>query len=376
MRNLYFSTTCIALILTVTIVSGCKSDINNDDVFIQCEHDTELRGNRTIAFDILDFNEKGDFGENFDIAKGELNAGFIQRLQPWNAFENSQSGVYNGHAMELYEILNGFSESTGASLSLIITPIDIPGRFLPADLSTLKFDNPIVIERFNSLIDAIFNPNNGVINPERVIALSVGNEIDHYAWISNNDQVSDYKEFLEGIRPRINSCGIPLYFTVTLYGTINNSSPWVDLASVVDKVSFTYYTINNDFSVKSPDLVFSDLQVSVSKFPEMELFLQEVGYPSSTHLKSSESMQAQFFCNFFKAWDLHRGQIPYVSILRLNVVSEASARETAHSYGVPGNKSFIKYIRAIGIRTWEGNGIDKMAFDVIKNEIEQRDWLW
>lgn len=108
---------------------------------------------------------------NYGIATDQLKGNFIQLLQPWNAFENNQAGVYDGAAMQLFQTLDNFAGSSGAQLSLIITPIDIPGRFLPAYLSDKKFNDPLVIESFNNLIDRLFNPVNGVVNPTRVIAL-------------------------------------------------------------------------------------------------------------------------------------------------------------------------------------------------------------
>lgn len=356
-------------LLLLSLVS-CKKEEPVEEFTLTAEK----RENRTIAYDILDFTETGDFGMNFGIASGQLKSGFIQLLQPWNAFENSEAGVYDGEAMQLFETLNDFAGSTGTQLSLIITPIDIPGRFTPAFLSDKKFNDPLVIESFNSLIDRLFNPDNGVVNPTRVIALSVGNEIDHYNWAANNDQISEYKEFLQAIKPKVNSYGISLHFTGTLYGMTQPGDIWTDVANVADKVSITYYPINADFTVKSPDIVFNDINTLTTKFSGMELFFQEVGYPSSTDLNSNEDKQAEFFCKFFSAWDSHKDQIEHVSILRLNDVSLASAQATAVTYGIPGNEKFIEYIRTLGIRTWEKKGTNKMAFDVIEQELNRRDW--
>ena len=66
--------------------------------------------------------------------------------------------------------------------------------------------------------------------------------------------------------------------------------------------------------------------------------------------------------------------ISAASILRFNDVSRASAESTAVSYGLPGNEAFIQYIQTLGIRTWEGNGYDKQSFQVIKSEIQKRNW--
>ena len=374
MRYLVPSKILYVLIIFLATVLSCDSENNDDNTFTECLQSTEIRGDRVIAFDLLDPTETGDFGMNYEIASEQLHAEFIQLLQPWNAFENQQAGVYNGEAISFFEILNGFAISTGAQLSLIITPIDVPGRFLPAYLEGKKFNDPLVIHSFNNLIDALFNASDGIVDPSRVIALSVGNEIDHYNWAANNDEISEYKEFLLAIKPKVNSYGIPLHFTGTLYGMSQSGNIWLDMGQVVDKVSFTYYPLNSDFTVKSPDVVFSDLNSITTKFTGKDLFLQEIGYPSSTTLNSSQAKQAEFFCNFFNAWDSHREQITHVSILRFNDVSEVLAQATAVAYGIPGNIAFIEYIRTLGIRTWNGKGEEKTAFDVIEKEIERRDW--
>jgi hypothetical protein len=374
MRYLVPSKILYVLIIFLATVLSCDSENNDDNTFTECLQSAEIRGDRVIAFDLLDPTETGDFGMNYEIASEQLHAEFIQLLQPWNAFENQQAGVYNGEAISFFEILNGFAISTGAQLSLIITPIDVPGRFLPAYLEGKKFNDPLVIQSFNNLIDALFNASDGVVDPSRVIALSVGNEIDHYNWATNNDEISEYKEFLLAIKPKVNSYGIPLHFTGTLYGMSQSGNIWLDMGQVVDKVSFTYYPLNSDFTVKSPDVVFSDLNSITTKFTGKDLFLQEIGYPSSTTLNSSQAKQAEFFCNFFNAWDSHREQITHVSILRFNDVSEVLAQATAVAYEIPGNIAFIEYIRTLGIRTWNGKGEEKTAFDVIEKEIERRDW--
>jgi hypothetical protein len=302
------------LFFFVASLHSCDADNTDDDTFSECSHSAEARGNRIISLDLLDATETGDFGMNYDIASGQLNAEFIQLLQPWNAFENQTAGVYDGEAMGWYQTLDAFAASTGAKLSLIITPIDIPGRFVPTHLEGKKFNDPILIESFNNLIDALFSASDGVVDPSRVIALSVGNEIDHYNWAANNDQVSEYKAFLQAVKPKVNSYGIPLHFTGTLYGITESGNTWTDMAQAVDKVSITYYPLNSDFTVKSPDVVFTDLNSIATKFAGKDLFLQEIGYPSSSALNSSEARQAEFFCNFFNAWDGYKDQITHVSI--------------------------------------------------------------
>ncbi len=74
---------------------------------------------------------------------------------------------------------------------------------------------------------------------------------------------------------------------------------WIEHADVVDKVSITYYPINADFSVKSPEIVFTDFKALITKLPGKTIFVQKIGFPSSTTLNSGDDKQAEFFCNFF-----------------------------------------------------------------------------
>lgn len=358
------------IVIILTAINCKNEELNN----VECSSIVQERNSRTIAYDILDLTENGDFGLNFTIASAQLKGEFIQLLQPWSAFENSTESVYDGEAIQLYGQLNSFANSSGAKLSLIITPIDIPGRFLPAYLGNKKLNDPLVIESFNNLIDRLFNPIDGIVNPDNIIALSVGNEIDQYNWAANNDQPSEYKDFLQAIKLKINSYNIPLHFTGTLYGMTQSANTWIELVDVVDKLSITYYPINSDFTVKSPDVVNADFNSFFSTFNDKQIFIQEIGYPSSTTLNSNESKQAEFFCNFFNTWDLYTDQVSHVSILRLNDVSLASAQATAENYGIPNNVNFIEYIRTLGIRTWDNTGTDKMAYDLIIKELNRREW--
>lgn len=354
------------------VLSSCEKEEVPADA--PCSEQIETRNGRILGYDILDLTESGDFNLNHGIASGVLKSEFIQLLQPWNAFEDQSPGVYDGEAVQLFGILNNFAASAGTKLSLIITPIDIPGRFLPSYLGEKKLNDPEVIAAFNDLIDRLFHPATGVVDPEHVIALSVGNEVDHYNWSANNDQPSEYAEFLAAIKPKINAYGIPLHVTATLYGLDDDPDRWMELLNTVDKVSVTYYPIRSDFTVRSADVACADFDSFFSKIGDKQIFIQEVGYPSSATLNSSEALQAEFFETFFSAWDTYKDQISHVSILRLNDVSLASAQATAVTYGVLGNEAFIEYIRSLGIRTWADTGTDKRAFSSIISELNKRDW--
>jgi len=335
-----------------------------------CSHGVVLRSGREIGFDILNTTQSGSFENNF-IKAQELDINFIQILQAWNQYETS-AGVYNGSAVSNLSALSNYALAKGVKLSIVITPIDIPGRFTPAYLNGVKFDNALMISAFNNFIDHLFTQ---TVNPSIVNSFSVGNEIDHYNWAGNGDSPTEYQNFLAAIKAIVNSYGIDLHFTGTLKGMQSQGSTYTSMSNVVDKVSVTYYPQSSSFIVNDPNVPEADLDSLVNFFPTgTDFFFQEVGYQTGSANGSSELKQAQFFCNFFKAWDDHKDVISAASILRFNDVSRASAESTAVSYGLPGNEAFIQYIQTLGIRTWEGNGYDKQSFQVIKSEIQKRNW--
>ena len=145
-------------------------------------------------------------------------------------------------------------------------------------------------------------------------------------------------------------------------------------------IHVTYYPQDSGFQVQDPSVAAADMDKLVDEFWgtagtfNKPIYLQEVGYQTSSVSNSNEAKQAEFFCNFFQAWDTHRDRIPMASILRFNDKSTSAAQSTAVDYGLPGNTPFIEYIRTLGIRTYDGKGTEKNAYSIIKGEIDKRGW--
>ncbi len=323
-----------------------------------------------LGYDILDLTETGSFDNNVTQAKA-MGMNFISIHLPWNSLDVVTNIIDPGNTLA---ILNGVAIANNLKLAIIISPIDIPGRNCPTNMNSVKFTNEIMVTRFNALVDFMFNSTNGVVDPSIVTALSVGNEIDAYNWIGNGDTQLEYQTFLSNIKPKINSYGVKLNFTGSHGGLIEVGTTYTDMAKVVDAVSVTYYPQGTGFQVHDPSVAQADLDALVAKFPGKEIHLQEVGYQTSASCGSSEAKQADFFANFFTAWDSHATNITQASILRFNDNSLAAAQSTAIDYGLTGDTNFIEYIRTLGLRTWDGNGTNKLAVEVISNAIVSRDW--
>jgi hypothetical protein len=74
--------------------------------------------------------------------------------------------------------------------------------------------------------------------------------------------------------------------------------------------------IKNGFNVKDPDCPFNDLADLVSYYNAKPIYMQEIGYQTSGANNSSEYKQAEFYCNLFKAWDMH------ASLCKANIIKK------------------------------------------------------
>ncbi len=85
-------------------------------------------------------------------------------------------------------------------------------------------------------------------------------------------------------------------------------------------------------------------------------------------------MQAEFFCEFFAAWDQHRDVIRAASLVRLNDISQADAEALAAPYQIPPaqKRAFEEYLRTLSLRQYGGSGTNKEAFTVLVEETSER----
>ena len=266
--------------------------------------------------------------------------------------------------------------------SLTIRPIDLTGKTVPADLAndptnTDRFNSANMINRFNALVDYVFT----IIDENNLTSLQVGNEIDHYNTSGEHANFwSDYGSFLGGIKSHLaaNHPGVKLGTTITLKGalsgTLHGLGVWSAYANLLDVLGITYYPLDDSFNVNSPTAPLVDLQQLNDEYAGNSalLYLQEIGYQTSATNASSASKQAEFFCNFFQAWDSYRAKMPFANIVRLIDISAADSVAMAGPYGGAGNFPFTEYLRTLGLRHYESTGTDKEAFGIIKSEMVKR----
>jgi len=142
-----------------------------------------------------------------------------------------------------------------------------------------------------------------------------------------------------------------------------------------DIISVTYYPLNSDFTVDAPTVVSSDFATLVAIYPDtlIPIHFVECGYPTSTICNSSEVMQTDYYSNVFEAWDSQYDHIKYLSIFQSTDWSQDLVDTLVVFYGI-NDPIFKEFLRTLGVRTWAGNGTDKLAYDRILCELDARNW--
>jgi len=372
----------ILLLLSLPLLSCTTEDLSGLP-----EDPVVSRQGRMLGIDLLNMSQSGTFSENLLYAE-QASFNFIGVHLLWTAFEdNTGSGSTSGNFTDPGHSIRSFIDVLQGSsfqFSLTIRPIDLTGKTVPSDLADYRFDDEDFQSRFRSLISFVLNitgSDNVTTIQDYLTSIQIGNEIDGYDTSGEHpDFWSHYGSFLADARAHIQSINpeIKVGFTATFHGaTLNDTNKAIfnALAGAVDVIGITYYPIDSNFDVYPPGQVKTDIPYLVSSFSASgkPIYLQEVGYQTSSVNNSSEEKQAQFFAEFFQVWDEYYEEIPLVNIVRLNDISDQAAEDMAIPYGL-GSNAFKEYLRTLGLRTYPGTGSHKDAFTLIQEETAKRNW--
>ena len=335
------------------------------------------KGDRILAWQV-DMTEN----QNYDSAYTYALDGCMESVHvffPWSAIEPSNGNFSQSYISNVLDITNIYHPAFNIKAELQIAPVNTVAKETPSDLINTSFDDPIMIDRFKILLDTLF----AHIPDIELNALNIGNESDVY-FGTDELKYSQYKTFLNAVIPYakqlyfdLHSTELKVGTTLTLDGLTSESQATLcqTLNENLDVTSVTYYPLNSDFTMESPSVVmddFSDL-VNIYSVIEQPIYFVECGYSSSTICESSEELQSQFYQNVFTAWDEFYDNIKLLTIFKSTDWSQSEVDDFAIYYGI-SDIVFLEYLRTLGVRSWEGNGENKMAFESILCELESREW--
>lgn len=325
------------------------------------------KGDRILELD-ANAAQNQDFDQAMDLAR-DLGAESIRLSVFWDDIE-TEPGVYNPDPNWL-AIANQYYSSQKLAISLTISVLDTTEIRVPGDLEDRSFSDPEMEHRFKGLLDYVKTQ---LVDVD-LTYLAIGNEIDG---VLGNDLTywKEYRDFFESasVYARELWPDLPVSTKVT-FDCITGSSAAAarDMYRNSDAVMTTYYPLNGDFSVQSPEVILEDIQILADLFPGKKILMTEIGYPSGAENGSSPDQQAEFVHYMFQAWDEHKEQITVLSYSWLSDLSKNTVQEYESYYGL-SSKGFGEFLRTLGLRTYSGSGENKIGFDVFKTEAKLRGW--
>jgi hypothetical protein len=267
----------------------------------------------------------------------------IVEAPTWSSLEPS-AGQYS-----LQNLQNDltFQASKGLRIYLGILVINSVPKEVPPDLINVSWDDPAMKSRFHALLDAI-KP----LLTTYVAYMSIGNEVDLYMkahpteWLAYQSFYEDGLAYIHQTMP-----GIRVGVTTTFAGASTSAQANVAaLNSMSDVWIFTYYPTGAGFVPNSPQSPLSDFPTMLTLAGTKDVVLQEVGYPSSTVISSSEANQAAFVTQFFQAWQNSGQRIPFLSFYLLHDLTPTTCAQLNSYYQVSPDPAFQAYLCTLGLR--------------------------
>ncbi len=349
------------LLLTLFMVSSCNKQSNPAS-------DVVPRGDRSLGVHVVPAGSE-DFLQALTVAKSS-GMNLLPLIFQWSVIDGDL-GYDPDHLVPAIDLVLPEQQ---LGLSLTISPIAADHRDLPPDIANLAFDDPIVINRFISLIDSLALG----ITRTQVRYFLLGNEVDLY-FTNHRDEWAPYTRFCEAVAPVARAafgpnCRIGAECTTGSVATDNFGSIQA-LNAHLDVAVFTYYPVDDQFKMEPVSVVSGDLDHLLERMTGKQVMLEETGYATGAACQGSEQAQAEFVKEIFKAWDRHPDQLECICFLWLSDIPPALAQQTAVDYGVTGTPvetAFVEFIRTLGLRTSEG--VAKPGLAILQQEAHKRGW--
>ena len=274
----------------------------------------------------------------------------LMRTTPANHFHHAPvwadlervPGVYDTEELQFF-----VDQTAPLRIALNLRIITAGSRNMPSAYLGLAWDSPQMIERVTRLIEAI-----APVLGRRVWSYGIGNEIDTY-FASRPQEIAPYARMLRAVKGRVRELHPEALFTTSFQAQVAAQvrTTYAPIVAELDSVSFMYYPLGADFSVRPPSVVPGDLRAMVDAAAPRPVYLQEVGYPTAALLGSSPEAQAEFVRLVFETIrQLGPTRILGATYLFQSDFPEFIVALVAQAYGAPNDQRFRAYIATLGLR--------------------------
>lgn len=327
---------------------------------------------RAMQWGVMPFPKNALKGRPADLIESvklanDIPAPLSVNVTGWKDLEPSKE-EYN-----LAEKLGGFhyTANQGMVPYFGIALINTVKRDMPDDLTDLAWDDPKLLERFRKLMEGIRTQLTFGI-PYFII----GNEVDVY-FENHPAEVESFLVFYAKAREVVKSYypTASVGITVTMEGLTKPERKALVLKALAlsDKAFFTFYPL---FDLKLTPLDQTDkyLDAIIEATGGKDVILQEVGYPSSPSLGSSEEHQAKFFEKIIPAI-AKRPQIKAASIFLMHDLEPELCKTLTAYYGLNNilglSDKFQDFLCSLGLRTYDGT--PKVAWETVVKQLKAQE---
>ncbi len=239
-----------------------------------------------------------------------------QLILPWAAFEPTV-GSYNLALLDWDALGLAALEGRNVEVLLTFSSVDIMAPTTPSDLNGVAFDDPTFITAYENAVDQLFL---NLSFAADIKYFSVGNEVDTYLkgqpqeWPAYGSFVTAVVDHMHSKHP-----GVKVGITITSPSAlVSHRTEVQSLNAATDVLILNHYgKTEPGFAVTPPEQVATDLAAMVDLAAGKPLVIQEIGYPSSALLGSSDAKQAEFVQHLFEAWKTQGSdKIPFLSYFK------------------------------------------------------------
>lgn len=369
----------IMLLLSIISVTGCDDDDTvNPEIEAVAGELPLLNGTNKVGM-IIGFNPSNPAATNDSIQarwQEALDAGMsIGRLQiDWPELETAPNS-YDMNALESrlmeYQNLN-------LQTFLLISAYDSEGPVVPADLQGLSFDDPILINRFNSLMNWVIP----MLVEYDGYLISITNEADNQF----NDQPQlpqQILKFLRDVKSHIHSLNEEMAVTVTIAeGSLDDGRPGIpEIINECDVACWNFYGAKFQFAdpyyiAQSENEIINDIQRLLDVSGDKNIVIQELGmYSGNTYLNSSQEIQREFFEIFFEQMEQQARMKAAYNFQLVDWSPEVTDSYAEAFEGEDVPQEFIEQLseslETMGLINYS-NGTRKSAWNEFINQIKQK----
>jgi hypothetical protein len=337
------------------------------------------KSGRLLGLDLVAPAQDGRWRD--DLAR-ELGADAATLRAAWSDLETSP-GTFNGPFATVLTTANTQFPAEGLRVNLTVNPVSGGFLAMPSDLKsaieqgTLRLSDQAVIDRFKALLTFVHTQMPDV----QLTSLQIGYEVDRFLNASPMRFWADYGVFFAAASAHAKSLwgdGLRVGITATHAALLNEPTRSLlrSLNGLTDEVSLTYLPRSADGGAIEPSQVRLDIEQVIALYYPKPLVLDAVGYPSSPLLGGSTTKQSQFIRAFFDVWDSYAAVMPFASFTRLHDFSLPLANfQALGSIAAGGDvRRETAFQQSLGLRTWDGEGMNKPAYQTLRNMTFARGW--